>query len=162
MHLIQGLDPLPLGTLTGMSQHVPDAVRARVDSLSESVHGHLEGLREDLREIKPKLRGWLHLSIAPLTLAAGIVLVVLSPTPESRLGSEHRDLRKPIAEVDRVRRELAETRDQLLVEATDAEKLRRRLQAEHQALEEERRAVGRKLQGELEAFRRETAGRFRV
>lgn len=38
-------------------------------------------------EIKPRLRGWLHLVHAPLTLAAGIVLVVLSPTAETRLGS---------------------------------------------------------------------------
>jgi hemolysin III len=33
------------------------------------------------------LRGWLHLASAPLTLAAGIVLVALSPTAETRVGS---------------------------------------------------------------------------
>ena len=36
---------------------------------------------------------------------------------EARLGSEHRDLRRLIAEVERVRQELAETRDRLEVEA---------------------------------------------
>ncbi len=46
---------------------------------------------------------------------------------EARLGTEHRDLRRLIAEVDRVRTELAEARDRLEVEAADAEKLRRRL-----------------------------------
>ena len=80
---------------------------------------------------------------------------------EARLGTEHRDLRRLIAEVDRVRRELAETRDRLEVEAADAEKLRRRLAAELAAIEEERRTVGRKLKGDLDAFRRETMERFR-
>ncbi len=70
-----------------MNQHVPDAVRARVDSLHDSVSEHWDELRSELREIKPKLRGWLHLATAPLTLAAGIVLVVLSPTATTRIGS---------------------------------------------------------------------------
>jgi len=50
--------------------------------------GHLaqdvSGLKD---QIKPKLRGWLHLVNAPLTLAAGIVLIALSPTAATRLGS---------------------------------------------------------------------------
>ena len=70
-----------------MNQHVPDAVRARVDSLHDSVTEHWDELRAELREIKPKLRGWLHLATAPLTLAAGIVLVVMSPTATTRIGS---------------------------------------------------------------------------
>jgi DNA mismatch repair protein MutS2 len=80
---------------------------------------------------------------------------------EARLGSEHRDLRKLIAEVDQVRRELAETRDRLEVEASDAEKLRRRLADERAALEEERKTVGKRLKTELDAFRRETTERLR-
>jgi hemolysin III len=44
-------------------------------------------IEEKLHDVKPKLRGWLHLSITPLALAAGIVLVVLSPTQETRVGS---------------------------------------------------------------------------
>ena len=70
-----------------MSQQLPDAVRARVDSLHDSVTEHWDELRAELREIKPKLRGWLHLATAPLTLAAGIVLVVMSPTATTRIGS---------------------------------------------------------------------------
>ena len=37
--------------------------------------------------MKPRLRGWLHLVNAPLTLAAGIVLIALSPTASTRVGS---------------------------------------------------------------------------
>ncbi len=44
-------------------------------------------VRETLDEVKPHLRGWIHAASAPLTLAAGIVLVVLSPTATSRIGS---------------------------------------------------------------------------
>lgn len=40
-----------------------------------------------ISDVKPKLRGWLHLATAPLILAAGIVLVVLSPTASTRIGS---------------------------------------------------------------------------
>ncbi|QIG44316.1 hemolysin III family protein [Nocardioides anomalus] len=59
-----------------MSNPVSDAVRAGI-----------EELRDDLRELKPKLRGWLHLSTAPLTLAGGIVLIALSPTTTTKIGS---------------------------------------------------------------------------
>ena len=44
-------------------------------------------VRDTLDEVKPRLRGWIHAATAPLTLAAGIVLVVLSPTATSRIGS---------------------------------------------------------------------------
>jgi hemolysin III len=57
-----------------------DSIRAGLDSLAEQV-------AEGVAEIKPRLRGWLHLASAPMTLAAGVVLVVLSPTATTRLGS---------------------------------------------------------------------------
>jgi hemolysin III len=57
-----------------------DSIRAGLDSFA--VH-----VAEGVAEIKPRLRGWLHLAIAPLTLAAGVVLIVLSPTAATRLGS---------------------------------------------------------------------------
>jgi hemolysin III len=38
-------------------------------------------------DVKPRLRGWFHLVTSPLTVAAGIVLVALSPTPLARTGS---------------------------------------------------------------------------
>jgi hemolysin III len=41
---------------------------------------------EVLAEVKPRLRGWLHLAMAPLALLAGIVLVGLAPTAPGRAG----------------------------------------------------------------------------
>src|SRR5690349_15187469 len=69
------LDPL-LATLG----HMREQVRNGFDHLADN-------LAEVAAELKPKLRGWLHLVNAPLTLAAGIVLIVLSPTAATRLGS---------------------------------------------------------------------------
>jgi hemolysin III len=46
-----------------------------------------EQVRELIAEVKPRLRGWLHLGSIPLTLAAGVVLVVLSPTASTRVGA---------------------------------------------------------------------------
>jgi hemolysin III len=56
--------------------HANDAMRAGLDHLGET-----------LAEVKPKLRGWMHLWTAPLALAGGIVLIVLSPTATTRVGS---------------------------------------------------------------------------
>ncbi|RYZ28823.1 MAG: hemolysin III family protein, partial [Propionibacteriaceae bacterium] len=39
-----------------------------------------EAPAEVVRQLKPRLRGWLHTAMAPLALAAGIVLVALAPT----------------------------------------------------------------------------------
>ncbi|MBA2699766.1 MAG: hemolysin III family protein [Nocardioidaceae bacterium] len=44
-------------------------------------------LKEAAREIKPQLRGWLHLGTFPLSVAAGIVLVSLSPDAKTRIAS---------------------------------------------------------------------------
>ncbi len=41
----------------------------------------------DAEALKPRLRGWLHLGSLPVAVVAGVVLVVLSPTGVSRLGS---------------------------------------------------------------------------
>ncbi|WP_310964891.1 PAQR family membrane homeostasis protein TrhA [Nocardioides terrisoli] len=38
-------------------------------------------------EVKPKLRGWMHAGTVPLALAAFIVLIVLSPTEGTKIGS---------------------------------------------------------------------------
>jgi hemolysin III len=59
---------------------VNESIRAGLDSFAAQV-------AEGVAEIKPRLRGWLHLACAPVTLAAGVVLVVLSPTSATRLGS---------------------------------------------------------------------------
>lgn len=40
-----------------------------------------------LDAVKPRLRGWIHAGMAPLVLAAGIVLVALSPTSTARVAN---------------------------------------------------------------------------
>lgn len=80
---------------------------------------------------------------------------------EARLGSEHRDLRRLIAEVDRLRQDLGSEKQRLAAEVGDAEKLRLRLDGERRALEQERGEVARRLRSELESFRRETGERLR-
>jgi hemolysin III len=55
--------------------------------MNEVVRAARESFAETVADVKPRLRGWLHLASAPLTLAAGIVLVVLSPTATTRVGS---------------------------------------------------------------------------
>ena len=61
------------------------------DRAHESAVGRAEHLvdqvRETLDDVKPKLRGWLHAVTAPLSLAAGIVLIALSPNATTRVGS---------------------------------------------------------------------------
>ena len=39
----------------------------------------------ELLMIKPKWRGWIHTVTAPLALAAGLVLVILAPTPDLKI-----------------------------------------------------------------------------
>lgn len=55
--------------------------------MNEALRHRLDTLAESVAEVKPKLRGWMHLATAPLTLAGGIVLVALSPTSTTRWGS---------------------------------------------------------------------------
>jgi hemolysin III len=66
---------------------VNDRPHPLVDAASEAGERLCESVREALVEVKPHLRGWLHAATAPLALAAGIVLVVLSPTELTRIGS---------------------------------------------------------------------------
>ncbi len=46
-----------------------------------------EATHPTVSQVKPKLRGWLHLGAFPLVLAAGIVLVCLAPTTTARIAS---------------------------------------------------------------------------
>ena len=55
--------------------------------MNEAFRHGLDNLGDTLAEVKPRLRGWLHLGIAPLTLAAGVVLIAMSPTTLTRVGS---------------------------------------------------------------------------
>ena len=71
-----------------INPHVAERVSDRV---TEGAHEAAEQVRERVREVKaevkPKLRGWLHAATTPLALAAGIVLICLSPTVTTRVGS---------------------------------------------------------------------------
>jgi len=55
--------------------------------MKDAVRHGLDQLHELADDIKPRLRGWLHLVNAPLTLAAGVVLIALSPTAPTRIAS---------------------------------------------------------------------------
>ncbi|GAA2758675.1 PAQR family membrane homeostasis protein TrhA [Actinopolymorpha rutila] len=56
--------------------HVPDLG----SSVQETVH-------DVAQTVKPRLRGWLHAGTFPLSVAAGIVIVVLAPTPEAKIAT---------------------------------------------------------------------------
>lgn len=55
--------------------------------MSNAIQHGIDHVADSLADAKPKLRGWLHLATAPLTLAAGIVLIALSPDTLTRVGS---------------------------------------------------------------------------
>jgi hemolysin III len=69
-----------LGTVT-------DTIRDRLDGLHDRLDDLHDRVDVAFADVKPRLRGWLHLATAPLTLAAGIVLVALSPSAHTRWGS---------------------------------------------------------------------------
>jgi hemolysin III len=74
-----------LGTLAGVTpHHLPKRVSENAHEAAEHVR---ERVREVKQEVKPHLRGWLHAATTPLALASGIVLIVLSPTLTTRVGS---------------------------------------------------------------------------
>ncbi len=80
---------------------------------------------------------------------------------EELLGSEHQDLRRLLAEVERSRQELAERHRVLEVELDDAVKLRQRLAEQNAALSEERKTLNQTFQRRLEAFQEETHRRLK-
>lgn len=57
------------------------------EKAAHATHEAAEAVREKMDQVKPKLRGWLHTAISPLAVAAGVVLVALSPTLATRVGS---------------------------------------------------------------------------
>ncbi|WP_148614275.1 PAQR family membrane homeostasis protein TrhA [Nocardioides rubriscoriae] len=57
-----------------------EVVRAGLETIGDRAE-------QTLAAVKPRLRGWLHLGTAPLALAGGIVLICLSPTVNTRIGS---------------------------------------------------------------------------
>lgn len=53
---------------------------SRAEELSERIKGTVD-------DLKPKLRGWLHLATAPLALVSFLVLLVLADTKTARAGA---------------------------------------------------------------------------
>jgi hemolysin III len=70
----------PSRDIDGPLEPLTAQVTERVQQAADVAHQLME-------EAKPRLRGWLHAAIAPVTLVAGLVLVVLSPAGTPRLGS---------------------------------------------------------------------------
>lgn len=81
---------------------------------------------------------------------------------EELLGSEHRDLRRMLEELERHRAELQEVQSRLEEELTGAASLRRRLAEREQELADEKRGLGDKLRRQLEAFRNETQHKLKL
>ena len=69
------------------SERILDATAATVNATAGVTERIGDQVRETISEVKPKLRGWIHAATAPLALAAGIVLVVLSPNAPTKVGS---------------------------------------------------------------------------
>ena len=59
---------------------VPTPVSEEAAQLAAELH-------EKMNAAKPKLRGWLHAATSPLSIAAGIVLICLSPTAATKVSS---------------------------------------------------------------------------
>ncbi len=81
---------------------------------------------------------------------------------EELLGSEHRDLRRMLEELERHRAELQEVQSGLEAELRSAEALRRRLAEREQELADEKRGLGEKLRRQLDTFRNETQNKLKL
>ncbi|MEM9554866.1 MAG: Smr/MutS family protein [Acidobacteriota bacterium] len=75
---------------------------------------------------------------------------------EELLGSEHRQLRRMLAELERHRQDAVDTRRTLESELADAETLRRRLAERESELRAEKDSLGKTMRRRLDAFRQET------
>ena len=67
------VDAAPTSSRTGHSGH--------------SGHHTVADVVAEIREIRPRMRGWLHAAAAPLALVGGVLLVALSPAGAPRAGS---------------------------------------------------------------------------
>ena len=75
-----------MGSRTG-AERFRDAGAATISATAGVTERIGEQVRDTIAEVKPRLRGWIHAGSAPLTLVAGVVLVVLSPNAPTRIGS---------------------------------------------------------------------------
>lgn len=64
-----------------------DRARGHAERARDQVDRATDVVTDKLAEVKPKLRGWMHTAAVPLALAAFVVLIVLSPTEGTKIGS---------------------------------------------------------------------------
>lgn len=57
-----------------------------MSQIGQRVEEFQEDAARVLRNVKPKLRGWLHTGMFPLAMIAGLMLVVITPTLHARIG----------------------------------------------------------------------------
>jgi DNA mismatch repair protein MutS2 len=81
---------------------------------------------------------------------------------ERWLGSEHRNLRRMLEELERHRAELLATQESLSEELQSAEQLRRRLEERETELATERRGLAEKTKRQLEVFRIDATQKLRA
>ena len=67
--------------------HVSEKGAQVSDKVAQVSHEAADAVRDRMDLVKPKLRGWLHAATSPLALAAGVVLIALSPTLSTKVGS---------------------------------------------------------------------------
>lgn len=70
--------------MSDTSDAAPASLGSLSDRITDKISDKVEGL---VAEVKPRLRGWLHLAAAPLVLAAGIVLMSLAPNARAEIGA---------------------------------------------------------------------------
>jgi hemolysin III len=70
-----------------MTSRIDEQVERAVDRGERAVDRATEAVSDKFAEVKPKLRGWMHACTAPLALAGFVVLIMLSPTTTTRVGS---------------------------------------------------------------------------
>jgi hemolysin III len=68
----------------GYDSRVKPHLGAAAHTVSEQV---VDVVAEVVAEVRPRMRGWLHAATVPLALVGGVLLVLLSPAGEARVGS---------------------------------------------------------------------------
>jgi hemolysin III len=70
------------------TSHTGHSSQSHSSHSSHSRHHHtVADVVAEIREIRPRMRGWLHAAAAPLALVGGVLLVALSPAGAPRVGS---------------------------------------------------------------------------
>lgn len=76
-----------MGTVEAMAPHPHPRLHEPARATAEAAEHLRDQVKDSFDDVKPRFRGWLHAATAPLTLAAGVVLVALSPNAATRIGS---------------------------------------------------------------------------